>query len=323
MNAFVDATAVVIGHVAAHTKTIRVGSGGIMLPNHAPLVVAEQFGTLESLYPGRIDLGLGRAPGSDGRTAYALNPLNARQTEDHFPQQLTDLLGWLGEGLAANHPFAAIRAQPHRGAHQFLHRHHACVGAQRHMVTGRALQFDGVFEHQYAVAGGGDLGQQGIRQCGLAGTGASGDQDVLPLTHGMTQELGLPCAQDAVGHIAIQTDDAHGTLAQRKGRAGCGGRQDALEAFAGFWQFGGQERLAAMHLRADMGGDQADDAFAIGLGQFDAQRCAARGQPIHPQCPVGVEHHFHYVRVFQRGGNHRPHRRAQHLDAAILGRRSG
>src|SRR5688572_23747241 len=66
------ATSVVIGHVAGGTRTIRVGSGGIMLPNHSPLVIAEQFGTLESLYPGRIDLGLGRAPGTDGRTLKAL-----------------------------------------------------------------------------------------------------------------------------------------------------------------------------------------------------------------------------------------------------------
>ncbi|WP_134854865.1 MsnO8 family LLM class oxidoreductase, partial [Bordetella pertussis] len=67
-----SATAVLIGHVAAHTTTLRVGSGGVMLPNHAPLIIAEQFGTLESLFPGRIDLGLGRAPGSDGATQQAL-----------------------------------------------------------------------------------------------------------------------------------------------------------------------------------------------------------------------------------------------------------
>ena len=65
------ATSLVIGHVAGHTSTIRVGAGGVMLPNHAPLVIAEQFGTLESLYPGRIDLGLGRAPGTDPNTARA------------------------------------------------------------------------------------------------------------------------------------------------------------------------------------------------------------------------------------------------------------
>src|SRR5437763_894946 len=84
------ATSVVIGHVAGKTKTIRVGAGGIMLPNHAPLVIAEQFGTLESLYPGRIDLGLGRAPGSDQRTARALRR-NLGSSGDTFPQDVLEL----------------------------------------------------------------------------------------------------------------------------------------------------------------------------------------------------------------------------------------
>lgn len=89
------ATAVVIAHVAAGTQTIRVGAGGIMLPNHAPLVIAEQFGTLEALFPGRIDLGLGRAPGGDMATARAL-----RRTlvggEDRFPQDVMELMAYLG-----------------------------------------------------------------------------------------------------------------------------------------------------------------------------------------------------------------------------------
>jgi luciferase family oxidoreductase group 1 len=84
------ATSVVIGHVASKTKTIRVGAGGIMLPNHAPLVIAEQFGTLESLYSGRIDLGLGRAPGSDQRTARALRR-NLGSSGDTFPQDVIEL----------------------------------------------------------------------------------------------------------------------------------------------------------------------------------------------------------------------------------------
>jgi luciferase family oxidoreductase group 1 len=85
-----SATSVVIGHVAAGTSTIRVGAGGIMLPNHAPLVIAEQFGTLEALYPGRIDLGLGRAPGTDQRTAAALR--GGRRSDGHdFPEQLEEL----------------------------------------------------------------------------------------------------------------------------------------------------------------------------------------------------------------------------------------
>ncbi len=88
------ATAVVIGYVAGGTRTIRVGAGGIMLPNHSPLVIAEQFGTLESLYPGRIDLGLGRAPGTDQRTLLALrrSPMSA----DSFPQDVLELQALLG-----------------------------------------------------------------------------------------------------------------------------------------------------------------------------------------------------------------------------------
>ncbi len=88
------ATAVVIGHIAGGTRTIRVGAGGIMLPNHAPLMVAEQFGTLEALYPGRIDLGLGRAPGTDGVTAQALRrTLNSDPNK--FPQDVVELREYL------------------------------------------------------------------------------------------------------------------------------------------------------------------------------------------------------------------------------------
>jgi luciferase family oxidoreductase group 1 len=89
------ATAVVIGHVAGGTRTIRVGAGGIMLPNHAPLVVAEQFGTLESLYPGRIDLGLGRAPGTDRRTMHALRR-DLGNRSDTFPEDVVELISYFG-----------------------------------------------------------------------------------------------------------------------------------------------------------------------------------------------------------------------------------
>ncbi len=89
------ATALVMSHVAAGTKTIRVGSGGIMLPNHAPLVIAEQFGTLEALYPGRIELGLGRAPGTDMRTARALRR-NMEAGAESFPHDILELQRLLG-----------------------------------------------------------------------------------------------------------------------------------------------------------------------------------------------------------------------------------
>jgi luciferase family oxidoreductase group 1 len=107
-----SAPEILIAAIAATTARIRVGSAGIMLPHYAALKVAEQFRALEAVAPGRIDLGVGRAPGSDGRTAVALNPWAARQMEDRFPAQVQELLGWTGEGLPVDHPFAAIRASP-------------------------------------------------------------------------------------------------------------------------------------------------------------------------------------------------------------------
>ncbi len=104
------ATSVVIGHLAGGTSTIRLGSGGIMLPNHAPLVIAEQFGTLESLYPGRIDLGLGRAPGGDQTTARALRR-SLGSSGDTFPQDLRELQAYLGPAI----PGQSVRAVPGQG----------------------------------------------------------------------------------------------------------------------------------------------------------------------------------------------------------------
>jgi len=106
-----SATAVLIGHVAAATKTIRVGSGGVMLPNHAPLVVAEQFGTLEAMFPGRIDLGLGRAPGGDFQTMRALRR-DLHQTGDEFPELLEELRSYLGPAK----PGRAVKAIPGQGS---------------------------------------------------------------------------------------------------------------------------------------------------------------------------------------------------------------
>jgi luciferase family oxidoreductase group 1 len=106
------ATSVVIGHVAGGTKTIRVGSGGIMLPNHSPLVIAEQFGTLASLYPGRIDLGLGRAPGTDQPTMRALRR-NAAAAADTFPKDVEELQSYFADTA----PGQRIRAVPGAGLH--------------------------------------------------------------------------------------------------------------------------------------------------------------------------------------------------------------
>lgn len=104
------ATSVLIAHVANHTQRIRVGAGGIMLPNHSPLVIAEQFGTLEALFPNRIDLGLGRAPGSDQRTARALRR-NLSSDPNEFPRDVVELLDYLSD-----HPEQPIPAVPGRGS---------------------------------------------------------------------------------------------------------------------------------------------------------------------------------------------------------------
>ncbi|SFT51506.1 luciferase family oxidoreductase, group 1 [Geodermatophilus amargosae] len=106
-----SATSVLVAHVGAHTSTIRLGAGGVMLPNHSPLTIAEQFGTLEAMYPGRIDLGLGRAPGSDQNTMYALrrDPASA----ERFPQDVLELQGY----LTGHSRVPGVQAVPGRGAH--------------------------------------------------------------------------------------------------------------------------------------------------------------------------------------------------------------
>jgi luciferase family oxidoreductase group 1 len=103
------ATSIVLAHIAAGSKTIRVGAGGIMLPNHSPYVIAEQFGTLAQLFPGRIDLGLGRAPGTDQQTLRALRRTN--EAAENFPQDVLELQAY----LAPAHPQQRIQAVPAAG----------------------------------------------------------------------------------------------------------------------------------------------------------------------------------------------------------------
>src|ERR1700742_4273340 len=128
------ATAVVIGYVAANTRTIRVGAGGIMLPNHLPLVIAEQFGTLETLYPGRIDLGLGRAPGSDTAAMRALR--RDEFSSERFPQDVQELQGLLSD----NSPISGVIAIPGKGTHVPLY------------ILGSSL-FGAQLAAPYAIAG--------------------------------------------------------------------------------------------------------------------------------------------------------------------------
>src|SRR4029077_20009224 len=145
-----SATPVLIGHVAVATKTIRVGSGGVMLPNHAPLVVAEQFGTLEALYPGRIDLGLGRAPGGDFQTMRALRR-DLHQSGEDFPALLAELQAYLGP----ERPAQTVRAIPGQGSNVPITLLGATgFSAQLAGMLGLPFSFAAHFapEHLYAAA---------------------------------------------------------------------------------------------------------------------------------------------------------------------------
>jgi luciferase family oxidoreductase group 1 len=124
-----SAPAVLIAHVAAHTKRIRLGAGGVMLPNHAPLTIAEQFGTLESIHPGRIDLGLGRAPGTDPVTTRALRRSNT--SSDTFPDDVLELQGYLGD----TSKIPGVSATPGKGSRVPLYilgwrRRSRCIAAR-------------------------------------------------------------------------------------------------------------------------------------------------------------------------------------------------
>ena len=131
-----SATSVLIAHIAAHTETIRLGAGGIMLPNHSPLVIAEQFGTLATLHPGRIDLGLGRAPGSDTAAMRALR--RDELSSERFPQDVVELLGWLGE----NPPVSGVIAIPGKGTNVPLYiLGSSLFGAQLAAVLGLPYAF--------------------------------------------------------------------------------------------------------------------------------------------------------------------------------------
>ncbi|WP_460451982.1 LLM class flavin-dependent oxidoreductase [Alsobacter sp. SYSU BS001988] len=103
---------IMIGQIGAATRRIRIGSGGVMLPNHAPLMVAERFRMLEALFPGRIDLGIGRAPGTDPVTSYALRRWQGDPQVDDFPQRLEELMAFGADAFPPNHPFSKIKAMP-------------------------------------------------------------------------------------------------------------------------------------------------------------------------------------------------------------------
>lgn len=248
-----SAPPVMIGQVAAVTERLRVGSGGVMLPNHAPLVVAEQFGTLDALYPGRIDLGIGRAPGTDQVTAHALRRSAGQLSEDDFPQQLAQLRAFFDDGYPADHPYAAITAVPGLGAQvavwllgsstysaqvagilglPYAHAHHFASGSTDAAVTAYRTAFrPGVLQAPYlmitasVVAADSDeqarwlaapmaLAMARLR-AGTPGTVPTPEEAAAnPLTPAQRASLGAMTASAIVGGPATVADAVHELLAR-------------------------------------------------------------------------------------------------------------
>ena len=178
------------------------------------------------------------------------------------------------------------------------------------------MQFARILDQHHAIGGFCDFGEQGIGERGLAGGGAAGDQDVAPLGNGDAQHRGLVSGHDAGGDVILQRENGDGGFADGKG-GGCDhGRQQALEAFTRFREFGGDTWSAGVDLGADMVGDEADNAFAIGGGHLLAGVFQPAGQPVDPQPTVRVEHHFYDGWVFEEDGDCRAERGAQHARAA-------
>lgn len=226
--------AVLLAHLAAATRRIRLGSGGVMLPNHAPLAIAEQFGTLEALHPGRIDLGLGRAPGTDGRTAMALRGSLAASGED-FPERLAELIAFLDGAFPEEHPYARVVAIPGRALTPAAGRPPVWLLGS----SGYSAQLAGLMGLPFAYA----------RHFSARNTLPA--LEMYRSTFRPSPDLDRPYAMVCVGAVAADTDEearrlaTSGALAMLRLRAGRPGpvpTPDEADAFA--W-----EGDAADHLR--------------------------------------------------------------------------
>ncbi len=242
------ATAVVIAHVAAGTRTIRVGAGGIMLPNHPPIVIAEQFGTLEALHPGRIDLGLGRAPGTDQLTVRALrrDPAGA----DTFPQDVLELQHYLAE----SQPAQAVQATPGAGARVPLWiLGSSLFGAQLAAMLGLPYAFASHFAPDALLPA----------------------LDIYRTTFRPSEQLQRPYAMVAANVIVADDDDTATRLFTSvqqsfvnilRGRRG--GLPPAIEEIDAFWTPAENERASAMLHRSFVGSPQT---VRDGLERFVAE----------------------------------------------------
>lgn len=244
---------IMIGQIAAATSRIRVGSGGIMLPNHAPLMVAERFRMLEGLFPGRIDLGLGRAPGTDGVTAMALRRHEERRGGDDFLEKLQELILWDEGGFPEGHPFSRVVAMPSDkrlppiwllGSSGYSARLSAQIGTgfafahhfAQHDAADAMLTYRATFkpsrwmERPWSIlAVAAIVGETEAEAERLASS-----QDLGWLRRGQGEYTPLPSVEEAAAHVYGAADQAQ--IAQNRSRMFVGtaaGVRERLLAFAG------------------------------------------------------------------------------------------
>jgi luciferase family oxidoreductase group 1 len=221
--------AVLLAHAATATSTIRIGSGGVMLPNHSSLVVAEQFGMLEALHPGRVDLGIGRAPGTDPLTARALRRNAAFGGEEEFPAQLVELLGYFSGSFPDQHPYRRITAVPGHGYTPEI------------WLLGSS---------NYSAQAAGVLGLPFSFAYHFAPQGLDAALDAYRTSFRPSRELDRPYVMLGVAALAAQTDEeahrlaAPGTLAFVRLRQGRPGRYPTPEEAADYHFTPAEKELA-------------------------------------------------------------------------------
>ncbi len=208
-----------------------------------------------------------------------------------------------------------VGPQPQRGAHQIRQRGDAVLGTHGDKIGRCALQLARVLDQHDAVVGLGDFGEQRIRQCGLAGRCAPGDENVASLGDRQSKHVRLVGGHDAGGDIVAEREDRDGGLADGEGRGGNDRRQKPLEPLPRLGQLGGDARGTGMDFGADVMGDQAHDALAIGGRQALPRIGEAFGKAVDPEPAIGVEHHLNDARILKESGDGRTKRGAQHARA--------
>jgi hypothetical protein len=209
-----------------------------------------------------------------------------------------------------------MRSGRRRSEDKVRQRGDAILGAHRDEVRRTALQFAGVLDQHHAVARAGDLGQERVGERRLARAGAASDEDVLARGDGPTQQRRLTGGHGASVDIIVEGEDGDCGLADGEGRRRDDGRQQPLEPLSRLGQLGRDTRALRVNLSADMVRDKAHDPLAIGGRQCPTAILKAAGEPIDPEPAIGIQHHLDDRRVFEKGGDGRAERGAQHARTA-------